>query len=228
MKNLFFTTVYIMIIFIIISCKEKSKTTTDEKSKINCTEELSSDIPEYAKFGIKSGIIEMESTVMGMKQNLIMYFDDWGRKIRNEIHMSFLGQKTSMATIIKGGWVYQIDLINNQGTKFPFDTTTQVIDNIDYLRMDEDMMKRLNMVYLGEVELLGRKCKEYNIKPKELGQEVEAKIAVWKGISLRSVIKTMGVTSNITATNIIENADIPAEKFQIPDNIDFQIQQGPI
>jgi hypothetical protein len=214
-----------VLLFVAFACNfNKNESETGDFEPLT---EIPTDVPDYAKFAMKSGVIEMESVTMGMKQNIMMYFDDWGQMVANEIHMSVLGQKTHIVSIIKDGWSYEIDMIKKQGRKVKIDMNAY--DQINYLKMDDQMMKDFNITFIGDVEILGRQCKEYELNMKEQG--LKAKTAVWNGIALRSEASVMGMSVKINVTKIQENVEIPAEKFEIPDDIEFieeELTQMPV
>jgi hypothetical protein len=88
-------------IFLSVSCNSDSS-----KQEIDTYEQLESlpaNVPEYAKFGLQSGVIEMESVTMGIKQHIVMYFDDWGRVVASDITMNFLGKKRMCGPLLMMG-----------------------------------------------------------------------------------------------------------------------------
>jgi hypothetical protein len=192
------------------------KSSKPEVSEYEFVSEVS-DAPDYAKFGFKSGVVEMDAVTMGIKQHIVMYFDDWGRKVVSEIHMNFMGQKTHVVSYVKDGWAFEVDMIQKTGTKRQLDTLAY--DQINYMKMTDEVMAQYNITYIGDVELLGRQCKEYEIFLEK--ENMKAKTAVWNGIAIRSEATMMGITAKINVTSIQENVVIPDEKFQIPEDIKF-------
>jgi hypothetical protein len=220
--KLFYLFVLSVITLSFYSCQQNSESVEVEQYDSSSVDV--SEVPDNAKYGMKSGVIQMESVTMGMKQDVIMYFDDWGNLMMNEIHMDFMGQKTHIVTIVKEGWTYQIDMIQKTGMKFKIDSASY--DQINYMKMDEEMMKKNNMKYMGEVEILGRQCKEYEIDMKTENMLVTT--AIWNGIAMRSEATMMGMKTIITVTDIQENVEIPAEKFEVPKDIKFsEVNEGP-
>jgi hypothetical protein len=117
---------------------------------------------------------------------------------------------------------YEINMIEKTGTKTPIDT--MAFDQINYLQMNDELMKKYNIEYLGDVEIMGKNCKEYKIQIKETG--MEATTAVWNGIALRSEAKVMGMTVKINVTKIQENVSVPHDIFHVPEGIDFTQQES--
>ncbi len=211
-----------LILMVLSSCNTDSS--KPEVEEMDSTQADISVVPDSALFGLKSGVIEMESEAMDMKQFVVMYFDSWGHLLMNEIQMEVMGQKSHIMTIIKDGWSYQIDMIQRTGMKFRIDTSSY--EQINYLQMTDEMMKENHMEYIGETEVLGRKCREYKIDMKK--ENMQMKVAIWKGITMKSEGNMMGIKTSVTVTDIQENVEIPKEKFEIPADIKFsEITEGP-
>jgi len=218
-EKLFYLFSILAITFYFLSCQsDKAKET-----KVEQLETIAADksIPDYARYGLKSGVIEMVSSTMGMKQYITIYFDDYGKLITNEIKMNAFGMDTHLKTIMKDDYIYSFDVNKKVGTKGKIDSSGH--QNINYLTLDKSEMEKFNIKYVGESEVLGKKCKDYIITMPE--QNVEATASIWKGIALKSVAKAMGMTMKIEATNIQENVKIPEEIFEIPDDIIFEEMQ---
>ena len=195
---------------------DSGKTETED---FEASEVISEKIPDYARFGLQSGVIVMESETMGMKQFITMYFRDWGKEMTNEIQMNVMGQKLHIISVVKDGWIFEADLISKKGTKKQIDTMSY--DQLNYLNIEDNMqMKGFEIKKTGQTEILNRQCDEYSISMKQQGLEV--KTAVWKGITVRSEAKVMGMTVKINVTDIQENVEIPDEKFEVPNDIVFE------
>jgi len=217
----------LILVFSCINLSFYSCNQNNSQTEIEQFESLSedfTDIPDYAMYGFKSGVVRMESEIMGMKQIITMYFDDWGNELMNEIHMEFMGQKTHLVTIVKGNHAYQIDMIKRTGLDFELDSTSNA--QINYLKVDKDLMEKTNMKYIGEVEILGRQCKEYEIDMPS--DKINVKTAIWNGIAMRTESTMMGFKTSTIVTDIQENVKVPAEKFEIPTDIKFEKAEGPI
>lgn len=207
----------ILALLMLVSCVQTEQHNTEVADMEKLSDTIS-EAPDYAKFGLQSGVLEMESVTMGMTQSIVVYFEDWGRLVKNEIQMTFMGQKTHVVTLIKEGYSYEMDMIQKKGVKKQLDTLAY--DQVNYLKLDDEQKKQFNMTYLGEVEILGRTCQEYEMDIKDQG--VKAKTAVWNGIALRSEATMMGITVKINVTKIQENVELPEGTFDIPEEIVFE------
>ncbi len=218
MKKLMFFLLIATYVTVFVQCSGDKAKPEVEDFEVADNEDIDlDDMPENARFGFKSGVVEMESNTMGMNQFIVMYFDDWGNKISSEIHMEFMGQKMHMVSVVKDGWSYEYDVQTKRGAKKMLDE--EEFNRINYLKIDDDMMSEFNMSYIGDVEILGKKCKQYEIDFKNEG--FKAKTAIWQGITMESEATVNGMPVTINVTKIQENVQVPSDKFEIPSDIIF-------
>jgi hypothetical protein len=211
--------ILILIFILFTACSgNQDKQNADKKDSTATSAPGSADKPADARYGMKSGKIVYKSTTMMMNQDIIIYFDDWGKKQRSEITMELLGQKVNNVTIIDSASVYNIDMTKKTGTIIPMDTTSP--DHINFLTIPEETKKKFNITEAGEEEVIGRKCKVYSMSDKVTG--LSGKYYIWNGIPLKTVAKMMGIEVKMEATELVENAVIPAEKFVVPAGIKFK------
>jgi hypothetical protein len=173
------------------------------------------------KYKLKSGIIEQTSSTMGMKQNITVYFDDYGSKecteTKSEMDMGIAGKiKIHNISLMKDGYMYSIDMTNKSGTKTKVGSMGGKKE-IDFSAMTEDMMKQMKITKLGTEVLLGKTCDKYSMDDAALG--MKGTYSVWEGIPLKSEVDMAGIKATITTTKIDENATVPAEKFEVPAGI---------
>lgn len=215
LKVLSISVLMFVILFVNFSCKNNK-----EIKEVNyefVAEDISS-YPAYAKFGMKSGKITMESSAMGMKQDMVQYFDDWGKLSAVDIQMSMLGKKTNMKVILKDGVSWEYDIDSRKGIKRIIDTLTY--DNINFLQLKEEMFPLLNIQFVGTEDYLNRKCNKLKVVDDKSG--LEAILYVWKGIVLKSEAKMMGVNVKLDVVDIKEDYQISSDIFEVPEDVYFE------
>ncbi len=170
----------------------------------------------FRRYGIESGIIE--STKTGMtKGSQKIYFSDWGAKEANfdstEITTPFGMQKTNMLTIMDGSTTYSINLDTKKGTKFRNEIYDKVRDNLDEADLEkigEKLLRDLGAVESGTEMIAGKECKLF------VTEKLGSTSCIWKGIAIKTEVKTLGQTLGIVANSIEENAAVADDIFQIP------------
>jgi len=222
MKKITFTSLSVLLLMVLLinfSCENKKETET--VNHIFVAEDISS-YPAYAKFGMKSGKVTMKTSAMGMKQDMIQYFDDWGTMTAVEIKMSMLGNTTNLKVVLKDGASWEYDVDSRKGVKRIIDTLAY--DNINFLQLTEDKFSELNVVFMGTEECLNRKCNKFKIVDDNSG--MEAILYVWKGIVLKSDAKMMGINVKLDVIEIEEDYQISHDIFLIPEDVEFEVVEG--
>jgi hypothetical protein len=126
-------------------------------------------------------------------------FDNYGSMERRELRM---GDQTSIA-LTQGGNSYTL----NKKTKTA--KRTQNAD-LNFLDMNNALMKKLNLVKKGTTTVVGKKCDHY------VGRNVE--YYVWKGLVMKKVQKNSdGTTTTHEVTSIEEPTSIDPKMFKMPD-----------
>lgn len=207
----------LMGLFFIVSCgSSEKKDNKDTDSTV--TEEVvvnNGDIPEGARYGMKSGIIEFETSTMGFSQTVILYFDDYGKTSASEMTGSAMGQNIHNINIMKDGFIYNVDIINK--TAYRSKLNEQTNETINFMNMDESMKKKFNIKEVGTETIAGKPCKVFEFEVKDAG--MTSKTWVWNGIGLKSESTVMGMTVTMEVKSIKENVSIPASKFEVPAGI---------
>ena len=167
---------------------------------------------QEAKYELKSAIIKKETTMMGQKIESVTYIDDFGKKESTEMNFPGAGNLRS----IQDGSpvVITINLDSKQAMR------TSLPDKpINYLQLTPEIREKYNIKETGEEEIAGKACKKYSLDVVQMGQSVEIKAWVWKGIVLKSETAGNGMIITEKTTEIQENAEVPADKFVVPDGI---------
>ncbi|MBK6964821.1 MAG: hypothetical protein IPH20_13005 [Bacteroidales bacterium] len=184
-------------------------------------------------FFTKSGHIEytLGGNWTGTKS---IWFDDYGMLMRT------LTESTSTVTVAgftsttaekkleirKGKDIWVIDLLTNTGSKSDIGLQTGMGRNMTQGKSDEELhqMERkiitdMGATITGYETFLGKKCLMFTWGTTKFSQ--------YKGIPLKSEVTQTGVLSLLeTAVSFEENISVPASKFEIPDNIEFQQSGG--
>jgi len=221
MKKMSFFLATALACFVLLSACNQAATdnTADENTLDNLTTlTQDSDRPadSKGKYLIEKGIIEFESEVMGMKQNMTMYIAQYGEKQKVEVKGSFMGIRSHNLNIIKDGYAYDIDLIEKKGTRI---STSQIdkTEDIDFTNLTSEIMAELNLKKSGQEEFLGKTCDKYTIDNRAMG--MQGTYLVWMGVPLKSEVKLAGINVNMTAKRIDLDTDISDDAFEIPTDI---------
>jgi hypothetical protein len=210
--------VFLCMALMLSACNNSSTSDTSQNDgSVTSGEKKDPAQPTYARYNFKSGIITFKATVLVMDQEIITYFDDWGRKQRTELNISFMGQKSKNITINDSSFVYSWDPDKKAGVKSPLDLSKP--ENMNYNELTDEVKKKYQIKEDGTGKVLDRECKVYSMVFSEAG--ISGKYYVWNGIALKTEASAQGLGINIEATKIEENVSIPAEKFSLPTDVDF-------
>ena len=180
-------------------------------------------------FFTKSGHIEytLGGNWSGTKS---VWFDDYGMLMRT------LTESTSTVTIAgftsttvekkleirRGKEIFIVDLLTNTGTKTDIGMQTDMGRNMtegktdaELHQMERKVITDMGATITGYETFLGKKCLTFTWGTTNFFQ--------YKGIPLKSDVTQPGLLSLLeTATSFEENINVPASKFEVPQNIEFQ------
>ena len=177
---------------------------------------------EIRMYDVKSGIVTMEMDMMGRKVVQDIYFDDYGAKQAMIIEMR--GQK--MRGIEVDGEMVMINDAENTAVKMPSMGMTN--EKINFLDQSPKNIRRNKIKEIGKETLLDRECTIYTVAVFMMGNVVKQTVWVYKGITLKSSITTDWGEMVQTATSLVEDIEIPAETFTLPEGIEIQtMSHGP-
>lgn len=169
------------------------------------------------KYAIKSAIVKYKSLVMGMNSQQTLYFDNYGEKEAYETTMKVLGFSTSTLTIYGDNCEYTIDFKKRIATKSSIDDKPA---GIDYERLTEEIQRDWKIKKEGNETIIGKNCIKYSYASEKLSMRGIA--WVWKGIALKSEFDINGIKTTMEVESVEENANVPAEKFEIPGNVSIE------
>lgn len=214
--NLHFLSIIILILS--VSCGNSSY---DEKASvwIDTLEEIPQDkikdCPSNAPYSFEKGVIEYESSTLGIKQQVIMMFKDFGRISSTEIKSTILGQKINKLSLINDTAIFDIDLITNSAYYILNDSSSD--NDINFRDLDKKTMQENDIIKGEQEKVLGKICTIYELTLEK--QNAEIKNWIWEGLTLKSVSNMAGIKVTMIAKKIRVNVEIPDEKFDLPDNI---------
>ncbi|MEI6766098.1 MAG: hypothetical protein WCM76_10675 [Bacteroidota bacterium] len=209
MKNIFF-----MILFaglILSGCSGGADKTKDSKDA-DSTGIAKNNSEVKGRYGLKSAIIFMKSKTMGMEQDLVMYFDDYGAKQMTEITVEVMGMKSQTIALQDGDYMYTIDMKTKTGTKTKLEKSGP--DNVNFQQLTDEVIKKFNIKKAGTGEVAGRTCEKFTMEVAD--SKMTGTYFIWKGIPLKTEASIGGISVSMEVTRIDENAAIAAEKFKIP------------
>ena len=174
---------------------------------------------DFKPYQFKSGKVVYESTG-AMTGTSTMIFDDYGMleaKISNTV-MDIMGikQKHNNKEIMKGKWVYTIDLATNKGTKIENPLYAMFPNGVDAKEVGEEMMKKMGGKKIGTETINGKECDIWEI------QQLMSKIWVWKSIPVKTEVNMMGMNITQIATSIDMDIEVSPDEFKIPENVEIK------
>ena len=171
-------------------------------------------VPMYE---VKSGIVTMEMEMMGRKIVQEIYFDEYGAK--QAMMMEMRGKK--MRAVEADGEYIVID--DEALTAFRMPAMGMGgNEKINFLDKSEKNIKKNKIKELGTEIIAGKECTKYSVAVFMMGQVVKQFVWVYKGITLMTAISTDFGEMGMAATSLVEDVEIPAETFEVPEGIEIQ------
>jgi hypothetical protein len=177
------------------------------------------------KVGLKSVIIHMRSTAMGLTQQIVIYMDDYGEKQTTEVTQELLGKKVTQFSINDGKYVYSFSPQTKKGHKAKIDQDNP--DNINFNAITKEMADKFKLKKTGTAKILDRPCDVYSMEYAKA--KLKGTFYIWKGIPLKSESTVSVMKVVMEATQIEENITISPEKFTVPKDIVFsEVSELPV
>lgn len=180
------------------------------------------------RYAVKSGIITMGMDMMGQTIVQETYFDDYGAKQATVMDMR--GQK--VRTIVVDGKTVMISDEEKTATTMPSmgpggAGAGMGGTNINFLSLDEKTIKKNRIKELGEEEIIGKPCTKYSYKVLMMGSAITVYAWVYKGITLKTTMKTDFGEMGMAATKIQEDVQIDPAMFVVPEGVTIQEMRRP-
>ena len=170
-------------------------------------------------YSVKSGKVTMEMDMMGQKIIQQLYFDDYG--VKQATVMEMMGQK--MRSIEVDGKNVVIDDASKTAMSIP-GMGPQMTGNgsINFLNLDEKTIKKNKIKEEGQEEVAGKMCTKYSYRMLMMGQGVNVHAWVYKGITLKTAIKTDFGEMVTKATKVEEDIQVDPALFVLPEGVEVQ------
>ena len=186
-------------------------------------------------YSVKSGIITMEMDMMGQAVVQEIYFDDYGAKKATVMNMR--GQKTR--NIVVDGKTVMVNDEEKTAMTMPsmgpggpgggpgFGPGAGMGSDINFLNLDEKTIKKNKIKELGEEEIIGLPCKKYSYRVMMMGGAMTTYVWVYKGITLKTSMKTDFGEMGMAATKLQEDVEIDPAMFVVPEGVTIQEMRRP-
>lgn len=174
---------------------------------------LSVSAQNIKRFGIKSGIVKITTSTMGIKNHSTLYFDNYGAQQMSETSVNLGVVKRTMREYTLDDAKISWNVKQNKAERTPI--TGPVLN---YSDLTDEVKEHYKVKELGTETVLGRECTKYSVEMEENGVQIENTIWVWQGIPMKSE-HVAGVKISMEVTELQENAKIPDGIFDIPGNV---------
>ncbi|PCE66285.1 hypothetical protein [Sediminicola luteus] len=169
----------------------------------------------YQKYPFRTAIVtyDLSGNTQGSKT---LYIDDYGYREATieETTMAFMGVKETekKKSISVGSTIITIDSKKGSATKTsnPFAKAYANEVGADYIALGESVLESLGYEKVGQEKVLGKSCDVWK------GMNT---LWTWKGLTLKTETKMVGMTLIETATKIDLDASVSDSHFEIPDGV---------
>jgi hypothetical protein len=168
-------------------------------------------------YKIKSGIVYYR-TVLPFRKEIVLYFDEYGKKECVRIE-NMIGEAKQMQVLIKlGDFQYMMmDSLQcikaNRKKKFS-------LENLDITALDDASKKEYGIILdKNRITLLNKDCDKYIINSEE--KDLKGEILLWNNIPLKITTERKGFTEITEAYKIELNKKIPPDVFELPKGIEI-------
>lgn len=149
------------------------------------------------RYEVERAIVKYKVTQGSQEGTMAKAFDNYGTLERRELKM---GNQTTLQ-LTQGNTSYNLD--RNAKT---YKAVTGA--ELNFLNMNDPVMKKLNLQKKGTATILGKPCTVYT------GQNVE--YSVWKGIVLKKVQRSGNTTTTTEATSVELPTSVDSKYFNMP------------
>ena len=203
--------IILLVVVTAISCKNAST----DKGQASTEMKMETPAPSKAKgkYAIKSGILEYQPSVMGFEARQTTYFDNYGALEANIVSMEIMGTKSESLTLTRDNYIYTIDLVNKTGTK----VYASPKSSINFEDLTEEALMDWKLKREGKETVLGKECEKWYMDNDDL--KMKGYYWTWKGVALKVDLDMSISKMQLEATKIEENANIPADRFEIPADV---------
>ena len=222
-----------IVLFIFAGCAQNSVLVDD----LADTDVILKQFVDEKRYEIESVILKMRAVAKAVLQDSekeatnhsVHYIADFGRKELKEITLGHTGQ--FLTNLLRNGYVfqttacYQYNNVTIQGFNFKYQMTYTDgnFRHINFLNLTDEVRILFNIEERENEMFLGKDCRRYDLTyiPSIGERPFRYSVWVWNGLILKAISETYTAIAEVTSveevTEIIVNADIAMEKFEIPD-----------
>lgn len=162
-------------------------------------------------FGVKSGIAKSETMFLGKKTDSTTCFDNYGALMASKTFESTPGAgEMEMVTISKNGRCYIVNNTTREVQEVP------VENNINYLNLNDAVVKKYNITETGKEVIANRECTVYTEEISDMGPATKVTVWVWKGFPMKTVTAAGGINITVEVVEFTENAPVLPRNFDVP------------
>lgn len=171
------------------------------------------------RYSVKSGILTMEMDMMGQTITQTTYFDDYGAK--QATLSDFRGRNSRNITV--DGQTIMIDDEARTAVRMPGRERGPMGGGpqIDFSNLDEKTIKKNKIKEVGQEEVIGKLCTVYSYRVMMMGRVMNAKAWVYKGITLKTSMKTDFGEMGNNAVKLEEDVEIDPAMFTVPEGVEI-------
>ncbi|MEI6124412.1 MAG: hypothetical protein WCQ95_12380 [Bacteroidota bacterium] len=215
MKNNFlFLLVFPFVLWGCSGGSESKVTVNTTDTTINYVDKADANIK---KVELKSAIIHMKSSALGVSQSIVIYMDNFGNKQATELTQEMFGKKIKQRTLNDTAFMYSYNMDEKQGKKTKLDKNNP--DNINFNAITREIAAKFKIKKTGTAEILGKKCQVFSVEYP--AARLKATNFIYKGIPLKVESSISGISITMEATKIEENVAIDPVVFEIPTKVIF-------
>jgi outer membrane lipoprotein-sorting protein len=145
------------------------------------------------------------------------YFDNYGateaQETMNEMKIMNQTIKIHNITIMKDGWIYNIDLEKKTGTRHK---GSAISANMDYSSLSGEMAEKYHVKKESNETVAGKTCDVFSMDD---GKNMKGRVATWQGIPMRVDMQMAGMPMKQTVESIETDVAVPADKFEVPADV---------
>ena len=181
------------------------------------------------QYAVKSGHVEYKLTgnTTGTKS---LWWDNYGQMSYTETKATTVTKifgmksedKAHTIQIMKGDKFWTVNVLDKTGQKGTIPAYSQFqkigedMSEEERNQMGKDLLTAFGGEIIGSEKILGNTC--------EIATLLGAKVWIYKGITLKSEAKILGVEANEIALSFVKNASVSSSKFNPPSNISYEDQ----
>jgi len=165
------------------------------------------------KYAVKSGMAKTTTEVMGQKQTVTLFFDNYGAQEITKTKSEIPGMgEIEIATIVKDGKAWMVNYTMKQVQEIPMDGQ----EEINFADLSEESKAKYNVQEVGTEEILGKTCTKYTYEADVQGQKAKGTAWVYKGFPLKSIIAVAGMEITTETTEFLEDILVLPQTFEVP------------